>query len=180
MENERTPSEVIELNLTKVGWMSMLITVLSTIILLGFYAFLNNGFEVSFTLLGFFLFIFGYVLLIILHELFHLVGFRLFGAVKWKEMDVGVNLKLGIAYATTKKPIRNKGMKLALLLPFWTTGVIPAVIGFTLGSPGLIFLSAWLIGGASGDFAMYKALRKVPNDAWIKDDPQKPKLYVYK
>lgn len=180
MNTERTPSEVIELDLTKVGWMSIFITAVSTIFLLGVYMLLNNGIEVSFTLVGFFLFIVGYVLLIILHEFFHLLGFRLFGSVKWKEMDVGVNLKMGIAYATTKKPIQNKGMKHALLLPFWTTGIVPAVIGFVIGSPWLIFLSAWLIGGAAGDFAMYKELRKVPNDAWIKDDPQKPKLYVYR
>ena len=180
MENENTPSKIIELNLTKVGWMSIWLTVVSSIVLLAVYGILKDGFELTITFLGFFLFIIGYVLLIILHEFFHLLGFRLFGSVKWKEMDFGINLKMGVAYATTTKLIQNKSMKIALLLPFWMTGVVPAIIGFVIDSPLLIFLSAWLIGGAAGDFAMYKELRKVPNDAWIKDDPQKPKLYVYR
>lgn len=180
MENEEhVPSKVIELDLAKVSWMSLVITVLSTILLLGAYATWKNGLELTFTFTGFFLFILGYILLIILHEFFHLLGFRLFGAVKWKEMDFGVNLKMGVAYATMSKPIRNTGMRLALLLPFWMTGIVPALIGFAIGSPWLIFLAALLIGGAAGDFAMYKELRKVPNDAWIRDDPEKPKLYVY-
>jgi len=33
--------------------------------------------------------------------------------------------------------------------------------------------------GAVGDFAMYKELRKYPNNALVKDDPKLPKLYVY-
>jgi len=179
MENEHVPSRVIELNLTKVAWMSIVITVISACLLLGIYATWNNGMDLTITLIGFFLFIIGYIFLIILHEFFHLLGFRLFGAVKWKEMAYGVDLKMGIAYATTNKPIRNRGMKLALLLPFWMTGVVPAIIGFGIVSPGLILLSALLIGGAAVDFAMYKELRNVSNDAWIQDDAQKPKLYVY-
>ena len=44
-------------------------------------------------------------------------------------MDYGVNLKLGVAYATTTIPLKNNAMKKALLLPFWMTGVIPTVDG---------------------------------------------------
>jgi len=179
MDFEKSPTKTIELNLSKLGWMSLWLTIGSSIVLLAIFGLLHNGLVVHFTFMGVIRFIVGYILLIIFHEFFHLIGFRLFGNIKWKEMDVGVNLKMGIAYATTAKPIRNKGMKMALLLPFWMTGVLPAIIGFIIGSPGLIFLSAWLIGGAAGDFAMYKELRKIPNDAWIRDDPQKPKLYVF-
>ena len=35
---------------------------------------------------------------------------------------IGVNLKMGIAYATTDIPLTNRAMKKALLLPFWMTG----------------------------------------------------------
>ena len=94
-------------------------------------------------------------------------------------MKVGVNLKLGIAYATTDKLMTNRAIRKALLLPFWMTGIVPALIGLYIGSGVLIVLSALLIGGAVGDFAMYKELKKLPDDWLIKDDPQLPRLYVY-
>ncbi len=71
-------------------------------------------------------------------------------------------------------------MKKALLLPFWTTGVIPTLIGFYFNSSMFVLLGAILIAGAVGDFYMYKELRNFPKDALIKDDPKLPRLYVYK
>ena len=70
-------------------------------------------------------------------------------------------------------------MKKALLLPFWTTGVLPTIVGFYLNSTVLILIGAVLIAGAVGDFAMYKELRKYPRHAIVQDDPKLPKLYVY-
>ena len=70
-------------------------------------------------------------------------------------------------------------MKKALLLPFWTTGVLPTVIGLTINNNLVVIIGALLMAGAIGDFHMYKELRKFPNDAVVKDDPKEPKLYVY-
>lgn len=86
---------------------------------------------------------------------------------------------MGVAYATTTEIIPNKEMKKALLLPFWLTGVIPAVVGFIINSNLWIFLGAWLIAGAIGDFIMYAELRKYPQHYLVKDDPNLPKLYIY-
>ncbi len=140
-------------------------------------SFITIHFNLS--LINLVLFISGYIVLIVLHELSHLIGFVLFGKVPWSSLNYGVNLKLGIAYATTHEHLRNKAMKRVLLLPFWTTGVLPTVIGLWMNHSLLVLLGAFLIAGAVGDFAMYKELRKVSNNAFIKDDPEHPKLYVY-
>jgi len=103
----------------------------------------------------------------------------IFGKIKYNQLNYGVNLKLGVAYATTTKPLKNAAMKKALLLPFWTTGVIPTLTGFLVDSFLLVTLGAVLIAGAVGDFYMYKELRKFPNGALVKDDPNLPRLYVY-
>ena len=128
---------------------------------------------------GFTLFCVLYVVLIVSHETFHLIGFWLFGKVPFNSMDYGINLKLGVAYATTSLGIPNTAMKKALLLPFWLTGVIPTLIGFWLNNSIIIIAGAFLLAGAVGDFAMYKELRRFPKDALVKDDPKEPKLYVY-
>ena len=120
-----------------------------------------------------------YIVLIVLHEACHLIGFVIFGKAPFRSLSYGVDFQKGIAYATTTERISNDGMKKALLLPFWITGVIPTMIGFYVNSNLLILLGAFLIAGAVGDFAMYKELRKFPNNALVKDDPALPKLYVY-
>lgn len=179
MINSQEPTAVIEIDLPIVAKQSLYLTGFSILSLLTIHFFLVGGIYFTFSFTAILLLIAGYILLVILHEFFHLFGFRVFANVPWKRMKVGVNLKFGIAYATTDKLMTNKAIRKALLLPFWATGIVPAVIGLYIDSSVLIILAALLIGGAAGDFAMYKALKKHPDDWLIKDDPELPRLYVY-
>ncbi|MFD1928362.1 DUF3267 domain-containing protein [Sporosarcina siberiensis] len=173
------PDEVIEIDLPKVAKHGLYITAFSLVLLLAIHFILEKAIYFFTDIISILLLIVGYVLLIVLHEFFHLLGFRVFAHVPWKRMVVGVNLKLGIAYATTDKLMTNKAIRKALLLPFWMTGIIPAIIGLYQGELVLIILAALLIGGAAGDFEMYRKLKRLPNDWLIKDDPKLPKLYVF-
>jgi len=173
------PDKVITIDLPKVAKQSLLITAASLVGLWVIHIVVEQEFSIAITLWSVVLLIVGYIVLIVLHELFHLLGFRLFGGVPWKRMIVGVNLKLGVAYATNDQLMTNRAIRWALLLPFWTTGIVPAIIGLATGNGLLINLAALLIGGAAGDFAMYKELRKLPDDWLVKDDPKLPQLYVY-
>jgi len=173
------PDKIIEIDLPKVAKNSLALTASSFLLFWIIKVVIERDFSFSISLWTVVFFIIGYILLIILHELFHLLGFRVFGNVPWKKMIVGVNLKMGIAYATTDQLMTNRAIRKALLLPFWTTGILPAFIGLYIGSGLLVSLSALLIGGAAGDFAMYKELKELPDDWVVKDDPELPKLYVY-
>lgn len=179
MINLPEPEEVIEIDLPIVARQGLYLTGLSLFVLLVIHFILVGGIYFTFSFSAVLLLIIGYIVLIVLHEFFHLFGFRVFAKVPWKRMQVGVNLKLGIAYATTDKLMTNKAIRKALLLPFWVTGIVPAIIALYIGSGVLIILAALLIGGAAGDFAMYKALKKHPNNWLIKDDPKLPRLYIY-
>ncbi|MFS0575823.1 DUF3267 domain-containing protein [Sporosarcina sp. 179-K 3D1 HS] len=178
-EQRKGPDHIVELDLPKVAKFSMILTGLSLVILFVIKAILDKGISIQITLWNTLFFIVGYIILIVLHELFHLLGFRLFGHVPWKRMIVGVNLKMGVAYATTDQLMTNRAIRKALLLPFWTTGVLPAIFGIAMSNGLLLGLAAFLIGGAAGDFVMYQELRKLPDDWLVKDDPQMPKLYLY-
>jgi len=176
---ELSKPQIIELDMRRMAKANLWATLLLTILFIILNSIIHQRFSLSITFWSFLLFCVGYVVLIILHELFHLIGFVLFGRVKIKELDYGVNLKLGVAYATTTKPLKNSVMRIALMLPFWTTGVLPSIIGFALDSYLIVILGAFLIAGAVGDFFMYKELKKHPNDCLIIDDPELPKLYIY-
>ncbi len=179
MDEFPVPDKIIEIDLPKVAKSSLAITAGALLVLWILKVVIDKGFSFSLTLSTIVFFIVGYILLIILHELFHLLGFRLFGGVPWRRMIVGVNLKMGIAYATTDQLMTNRAIRKALLLPFWMTGALPSIIGLYMGSGLLISLSALLIGGAAGDFAMNKELKELPDDWVVKDDPELPRLYVY-
>ncbi|WP_231877304.1 DUF3267 domain-containing protein [Bhargavaea cecembensis] len=179
----REPDRVIELDLRRVMKQSLWLTGGGAAVLY-LVSFLVRGelsVSVSFGgfMLGLLLFAVGYVVLIVLHEACHLLGFRVFGGVPFKKMAYGVNLEMGIAYATTEIPLRNRPMRRALLIPLWLTGVLPGIIGIWLDSHLLILLSAFLIGGAAGDLEMDRRLKELPDDWLIRDDPEKPKLYAY-
>lgn len=172
---------VIELNIKKLMMDNVVVTSGLVILFVAIQYICFKDFHFSFweMIIGSILFVVLYIVFIVLHEASHLIGFMLFGAVPFKSLKYGLNLELGIAYATTDQSLPNHAMKKALLLPFWTTGVLPTIVGFYLNSTVIVLVGAFLIAGAVGDFAMYKELRKYPKNALIKDDPQLPKLYVY-
>lgn len=121
----------------------------------------------------------AYIFLIVAHEACHLLGFVVYGGVPWSSLSFGTDLEKGLAYATTSQLVENHAMKKALLLPFWLTGVLPTVYGFYVDSYLWILVGAFLMAGAVGDFTMYKALRKFPKNAVVRDDPTEPTLYIY-
>lgn len=172
---------IIEVDLKKLMMDNIVITIGLVLLFtaIQYICFKDFHFSIWTMMGGTVLFAILYIVFIVLHEAFHLIGFMIFGKVPYKSLNYGINLKLGIAYATTNQPLPNHAMKKALLLPFWTTGVLPTIIGFYCNSTVFVLIGAFLIAGAVGDFAMYKELRKYPKDALIQDDPHLPKLYVY-
>ncbi|MGM9950803.1 MAG: DUF3267 domain-containing protein [Lysinibacillus sp.] len=173
---------IIQLDLPKVIKQNIIWTVVASILFISLnFALQPQKLNLSFGSIILSVILFGcyYVLLIVLHEAFHLLGFVVFGRVPIRSLSYGIDLERGIAYATTTERMPNAAMKKALLLPFWTTGVMPTLIGFCLNDYTIILVGAFLIAGAVGDFAMYKELRKFPDDAQVQDDPKEPKLYVY-
>ncbi|TWT00614.1 DUF3267 domain-containing protein [Planomicrobium sp. CPCC 101079] len=173
------PDRIIELKMEEVVPKVLWINGLLLVLFAAAYHFFTEPLTFRFSFLGIAFFIIGYLVLIVLHELFHLIGFVLFGKVAISSLNYGVDLKLGIAYATSSMPVQNKAMRKVLLLPFWTTAVLPTVAGFWVENQIMVLLGAMLAAGALGDFWMYRELLKEPKDAWILDDPALPRLNVY-
>lgn len=173
------PTRIIELKMEEIAPKALWINIILVVLFAAAYHLFTEPLSFRFSLAGVLFFVTGYIVLIVLHELFHLIGFVLFGGVTLASLKYGVNLKLGIAYATTTTALPNKAMKKALLLPFWTTAVIPTLLGFWLGSQVLVLLGAMLAAGAIGDFYMYRELLKERSNVWVLDDPELPRLHIY-
>lgn len=173
------PSSIIELKLEEIAPKMLWINIWLVVAFAAAYHLFIEPLAYGFSLWGIVYFIVGYIVLIILHELFHLIGFVIFGKVPVSSLTYGMELSKGYAYATSSAPLQNKRMRKVLLLPFWTTAVIPTIIGFWIQDQVLVLLGAMLAAGAAGDFLMYGKLRKEKNEAWILDDPSQPRLHVY-
>ena len=173
------PDRIIELKMEEVAPKALWFNGILLIVFAAFFHIFSGPFSFSFSIWGILLFIIGYLLLIVLHELFHLIGFLLFAKVKWSSLNYGVIWEMGVAYATTSTPVQNRAMRKVLMLPFWTTAVVPTAIGFWIDSQVLVLLGAMLAAGAAGDFLMYRELLKEKKEAWVVDDPKLPRLLVY-
>ncbi|EJR68565.1 hypothetical protein IIO_00093 [Bacillus cereus VD115] len=143
------------------------------------HALFSGGFQVEITLPVMFLLIIGMIVLVCIHEAIHLIGFRYIGGVPWSELKWGVNWKLGVAYAHSKKEITVKQMKKVLMLPFLPTGILPIAIGLVMNVQAISFLGVLLTAGCIGDIALYQKVSKFPDDALVKDHPSKPQFTVY-
>ena len=69
------------------------------------------------------------ILMFILHEVLHAVGFRFFGRAKSKNITYGVNLEKGVFYCTCKEEISKKGILISLCLPFIIISLIGGILG---------------------------------------------------
>ncbi len=143
------------------------------------HIFLSGGVRIEITLLTMFLFIIALLVLVCIHEAIHLIGFHYIGGVPWSELKWGVNWKLGVAYAHSKKEITVKQMKKVLMLPFLPTGILPIVLGLVMNLEPLSFLGILLTAGCMGDIALYQKVSKFPDDALVIDHPSKPQFTVY-
>ncbi|ASI80082.1 DUF3267 domain-containing protein [Bacillus pacificus] len=143
------------------------------------HIFLSGGVRIEITLLTMFLFIIALLVLVCIHEAIHPIGFHYIGGVPWSELKWGVNWKLGVAYAHSKKEITVKQMKKVLMLPFLPTGILPIVLGLAMNLEPLSFLGILLTAGCMGDIALYQKVSKFPDDALVIDHPSKPQFTVY-
>lgn len=112
------PSSVIELKLEEITPKLIWINIWVVVVFAAAYHLIAQPLAFGVSFFGIAYFIIGYIVLIVLHELFHLIGFVLFGKVPLSSLNYGVDLSKGYAYATSSSPVQNRQMRKVLLLPF--------------------------------------------------------------
>lgn len=147
-----------------------LIIVLPIIILLviiyvlvrGGYDFFANPWKDYFIVFG--IFIVGFIL----HELIHILSFKLLGEKGKYEFSFDNNyLK---PYCRSEEPIKVNIYRTCKGLPLLITGIIPYCISIITGSMLLMIASVILIGFCGVDIYILLGLTKVKGDSYILDD----------
>jgi len=98
-----------------------------------------------------------------LHEIFHAIGYLLYGA-NPKKLTFGMELEKGVFYCLCKQDITRKNILHSVLFPFFYLGVVTLIISLIFDLPLLGILSILNISGATADIMYFIYLIKLPKD----------------
>lgn len=121
-------------------------------VLLYFYRNPLDGLHLSFAWGGYFAFLLGMVLLIVLHEVIHGLVWGFFAKSHWKAIHFGVIWEALTPYCTCAEPLTKWQYILGAAAPTLLLGFIPAAAAAVLGSFWLLALAVVMIFGGGGDF----------------------------
>ncbi|WBW97672.1 DUF3267 domain-containing protein [Oceanirhabdus sp. W0125-5] len=109
----------------------------------------------------------------IVHELLHGLGFIVFAHVPWSEVKFGINYKYFTPYTDCDSILNVIQFRIVSVLPVLILGIIPTIIGMTIGS---IYLVGWglvMICCGLGDFAIIWMTRALNPKILVKSHPTK-------
>ena len=98
-----------------------------------------------------------------LHEIFHAIGYTLYGA-NYKKITFGMELEKGVFYCLCKQDISRKNILNSLMFPLFYIGVVTYIIGIIFDFPLLVILSILNISGAAADIMYFIYIIKLKKD----------------
>lgn len=113
------------------------------------------------------------IILAVLHELLHAIGWMLNSDARWNDIKFGVIWKLLTPYAHLKIPISVHAHRIAIALPGIILGIIPALSGIIFGSGLIAFIGAVMTGASGGDLMVIWMMRSIPPNKKVLDHPTK-------
>lgn len=105
----------------------------------------------------------GMLLYLMVHELFHGIGYSLF-ATDIKNIKYGIALEKGVLYAMCQERINKVGILVSLLFPLIFLTIIPLPIALYYHIDWLLMYAIINLGGAVGDIMMSLLIITAPND----------------
>jgi len=115
---------------------------------------------------------------ILLHEALHVLGWALLGKLKWKDFQLGFNVKAMMPYAHARNPMPIGAYRWGSALPGLLLGVLPLLAGLFLGDGRWFLFGLAFSLAALGDALILWLLRKEKNSVWVEDHPTDPGCMV--
>lgn len=109
------------------------------------------------------------LLIFIVHELFHGLGFKICGKVSTNNIVYGAKLESGVFYCACKEEITKYGIIGSLLAPIVFLTIIPTIIGIIYNLDVLILIAIINLFGASLDILATIDILRLPKNIKYKD-----------
>ena len=103
-------------------------------------------------------FLIGFFILIIIHEMIHGITWSLFTEKGWKSISFGFITKYMTAYCTCDEPLQKNQYIIGGLMPTIILGIIPAAIAIFNGSVTLFAIGAIMTLAGGGDLTIIMKL----------------------
>ena len=110
---------------------------------------------------------------IIIHELLHGLTWALFTSDGLKSIKFGVKWKFLTPYCHCKEPLKVKHYKIGGAMPLFIMGIFPSIIGLAIGNGGVLSFGIFFTWAAGGDIIALYMLRKLDNNIYVSDHPEK-------
>lgn len=121
----------------------------------------SGSFEIDeSSLIVFTIYIAGFFLFILVHELLHGITFRFFGKISKEDIVFGVKLKSGVAYCVSKLPVSVYASRLSLMMPVYVICLPLYILSIILGNVWMGIYAILLFSGSVGDIYYLWKLRK--------------------
>ena len=108
---------------------------------------------------------------VLVHELLHAAGFLLFGRAPRDQVRIGFQRRTLTPFASCTVPVTASAYRGAGLLPAVVLGGLPIAAAWATGSAALLLWGWFMLALAGGDVAAVWAMRSVPGNAMVIDDP---------
>ena len=109
------------------------------------------------------------LVIFILHEVLHGLGFRICGKAKTNNIVYGAKLESGILYCACKEEINKKGIICSLLAPLLFLTILPMTVGLILNLYTFVLIGIINLLGAAFDILATIDILRLPKDIKYKD-----------
>lgn len=115
---------------------------------------------------------------IVVHELLHGISWSFFVPGGLKSIRFGINWKFIAPYCHCKEPLKVRHYKIGIAMPLIVLGVCPSLAGIVSGNGAFLFFGIVFTWVAGGDIISLFMLRKLNNDTYVSDHPDKMGFYL--
>lgn len=109
------------------------------------------------------------LLIFLIHEVLHGLGFRICGRAKTNNIVYGAKLESGILYCACKEEINKKGIICSLIAPLIFLTILPMIIGQFFNLYTFILIGVINLLGAAFDILATIDILRLPNNIKYKD-----------
>ncbi len=103
--------------------------------------------------------------LIVVHELIHGASWAVFTPHRWKDIEFGFMKQYMTPYCTCGVPLTKGQYIFGALMPLFTLGILPMVLGIVFGSLPVLLLGIIMADAAAGDIMIVWNILRYKTDA---------------
>jgi len=115
---------------------------------------------------------------IVVHELLHGLGYRVFAGLSWRSIRFGFRLRSLAAYVHADAPVRASAYRRLVALPAIVLGIVPVCAGIAWEGGMMTLYGFFMLISASGDIAVLWKIRHLSPQTLVMDHPSRAGCWV--